>query len=692
MDYKKYISLFLKTQDTKISDIIDDDFYQEIVICQENNQFYSIEDRLKDIMLSFIANAGINKFDIQKLRKKLIRQYLWTRTLQHKLQYDVFHLVFIHHGVKDKCYGDDVDLISAMTIAIYLLERDMGYREDDFAIEHTSTKQVKSVEACRYFRQKNFDISVKDGEVKFNNIDVIFKQLDYQAMKLGKIVYISFIKNLIKTKLDVKSGLYKFPIASDNQDNETIFPLGLIFQLSLKYINTLPVYLDEEIQDAYNKFLEFSKNYALLFECQNFGHDFEMTLMSDSNNLFNKIEEIIRTDSLYKVEQYIYSDVFEFVRFIAEKFLQDKSCKNEIENFLHILDFINSRIGMNKMSFRASEIPDKFGENFIENFVFINGINKEFICFHDFEKLDFNNKIIIKNNDVYKILHPQFFSIALYRILYKIIENNSNDAKNLNSNIGDYIEDFLEYKMREKFFDALYGRKYKIYKPQQQDLRITSNLGECDIILKSQKYLIFIEIKKKELTPNAKKGNILFILNDLGKILLTSQKQANKHMRYISKFKEIKFFKVDEKPEVTVELGEREILKISVSSLDYLSLHSKVVFQKFIRLLYNKEVILKNKVSSEESKIVNSFNELNKELSEELNNLNSDFQIREAHGFYNSFFMNIFHIVFLLNKSNDLEEFTARLISNRGIIMPYKDFYHESIYIEELKQSNVENN
>ena len=60
----------------------------------------------------------------------------------------------------------------------------------------------------------------------------------------------------------------------------------------------------------------------------------------------------------------------------------------------------------------------------------------------------------------------------------------------------------------------------------------------------------------------------------------------------ILRFKTIKFYKVKQVPEIIVNLDNREIVKISVSSLDYLSLHSKDVAQNFIRQLFNKNVFL----------------------------------------------------------------------------------------------------
>ena len=160
-------------------------------------------------------------------------------------------------------------------------------------------------------------------------------------------------------------------------------------------------------------------------------------------------------------------------------------------------------------------------------------------------------------------------------------------------------------------------------------------------------------------------------------------------MMYLSEFKTIKFYKVKQVPEIIVNLDNREIVKISVSSLDYLSLHSKDVAQNFIRQLFNKNVFLKDRATEAENIALEKFNQSNEDLSSELYESQSVFQLTEQNGFRNSFFLNIFHLQFLINRSENIEIFFERLISNRNIIMPYRDFYHESIYIQELNNSVI---
>lgn len=692
MEYDKYIELFSEANNVNIEDLLEPDLYRRITQAFERNYYNSIKKDFIDKMLSFTNKGDIKNYSFRELEKQLLRQYLWTGLSLHKKQYNVFDFIFTHNGVQDYYSTNDDDWINAIAMAIYLFDKGHGYESDDLSIKNINPVIYESVIACKFFRSKGFNISIKKGVIKKNNIPTIFDHLKLLAEKLGGITYKSFVKKLIKPLYNKKSNLYEFnpTITNNDQGNSlnTPYPYGLIYQICLKYINEPPKYkTSEKINEAYREFLDFSKKYASLFELQGSSHDFEMMLMRDTDNLLDKVTNIVQQDSIYKVEQYVPEDVFNFVKYIASKFEDEVSLQEVVQIFCRVVDLIRLKCSSNINSFSKSTLDSSISEDFLQRFTF-NGINREFNNIDKFDAVNFNEYILVNVDDVYRIVHPQFSVISLYRILYKLLEDNMNDASNLSSLIGDYIEDYLKLKMQEKNFNAIYGRNYKVYQPQRQSLNIVSEQLECDIVLDSSSHIVFMEVKKKELTKIAKKGNILFLLSDLSLSLLDSQYQANKHMRYITKFEEIKFYRVRDsnQPEITISLEDKEILKVSISSLDYLSLHSKDVFHKFIRLLYNKEIVLSNKYSIEECDSISKFNESNHKLSKELYNENSKYQLEEELGFYNSYFLNVFHIIFMINRSTNTEQFIELLAGSRVFITGYRDFYHELTYKQFLDE------
>ena len=302
MEYDKYIELFSEAGNVNIEDLLEPGLYRKITQAFERNYYNSVKKDFIDKMLSFTHKSDIKNYKFRALEKQLLRQYLWTGLDIEKKHYDIFHFIFIHNGVQDSYSEIDDDWVNAIAMALYLFDKKLGYEQDETLIRHTNAIIYESVLACKFFSKKDFNISVKRGVIKLNNVSTIFDLLKSMAKNLGYFSYILFIDSSIKPILDKDIGIYKF-LPSISYRNESFvipYPYGLIFQLSLKYIHLPSVYKkDEEIKKEYVKFLIFSQNYASLFELQGFSNDFEIILMRDTDNLFYKIKSIAQQDIVY---------------------------------------------------------------------------------------------------------------------------------------------------------------------------------------------------------------------------------------------------------------------------------------------------------------------------------------------------------------------------------------------------------
>lgn len=682
-EYKTYIELFNKASKKSIQDILDDEFYQEILLAKEHNCYYQIKDKYETIMHNFIASDR-ERIPYVKLRHNLVRNFLWTDLDLHKFHYNAFNLLsgYIHKELD----LNSSDWVNAIVMAIFGINNNIiniyPKEIDDEYAKNSYPQQYYSVQACKFFKNKGFKISVKNGEVKFNNIQDIFVSIDNQAKRLGIHIYYFITDYIHNDFLNKNNDLYQFRLSS-SRDGEPLLPIGFIYQISLKHIDKKPSYANNsELREAMSKLLEYCVRFASLFELQSFGLDWEMMLISETKGVFDKLQEIIHLDNFFKIEQYNPSDVIDFVKYLANCYIDNKQPENNINQFLIMVDFFEKQIQKNKyFIFNESDLPKDINYDFFEKFYF-NSINQDFKRAFDFDKTDFKAKPFVKINGKYLIIQPKFSAISLYIILCNIL------GKEENSQLGLLIESYIVHKLLEKSIDVIYNRQYKVNKDIRRKLHLDSGQLECDIVLQSKEYIFFIEIKKKELTRNAKSGDVFFILQDLSKSLLASQTQANKHMRYLMENKKIVFYKAANSPEQILDLNNREIIKISLSSLDYLSLHSKDVFQKFMRLLYNKELVISDNLSEWRKKIATDFNEQNYKLGRDLSDLHSDWQLKDVNGLLNCYFLNIFHLFFMIRNVNNMEEFAKLLLSTRNItVTGFRDFYQEVTYIEQLHKT-----
>lgn len=684
MDYDKFISLFDQAQDRSLVDILEPLFYEKVL----NNTVYqnNLEKDFESKMFAFINREDSIKVRIQDLRKRLTRQFLWKNNDKNQQYLDVFNLLFIRFGIQDTYSSQDSDWVCAIIMAKYYIENFDNKRDKYIQQLNIDTSLLKSIEACDFFHKKGFIIRVRKGLITRNSTDAIFKFIDTKVNRLGHSLYLVLTDSINKLLLNESNNLYKFSVNSSTEHKEEILPYGFLLQLAMKHICQEPrVDNDEDFHSIIRDLFELSKNYALLFELQGFGLDYEMMANNNTDDMLDKLIKIITTDNFYKIEQYEPNDVFDFVTFLAKKYDKYK----DVCNFIEIIKFTRELIGKDKNNFCASDLSPLLAnsttniEKYLNNFTHDNNINNLFNNYDDFDKVNSIDKPFIKINEYYLILETRFFSIAFYRVLQNILLSCGEDYKVLNIKFGDYLEEYMYFKLKEKNIEYIGAKKYKLSKQKRADLYLKSEELECDLVISNSEHILFIEIKKKELTKFAKKGNLFYLLDDLSKSLIASQIQANRHMRYIYNYDEIIFKDGTELP-----LDDREVLKMSLSSLDYLSLHSKDVFSNFLRLLYNKELTSTEdkKLTSHECSILLNFNENLLKFTNEISNENSIFQMEHVNGFLNSFYLNIFHFLYVLKNSKNEQEFIDNLLVSRRVsIQAYRDFYHEHDYIKKLK-------
>lgn len=200
------------------------------------------------------------------------------------------------------------------------------------------------------------------------------------------------------------------------------------------------------------------------------------------------------------------------------------------------------------------------------------------------------------------------------------------------------------------------------------------------MIIHNKENICFFELKLRALIDKSKGGNAFYILNDLAESLIKSQTQLNKHKRYILNFNKIEF-----KSKEKIELDNRDIFKISISSLDYQGLHNPLIFQIFLRNI--PDHVLGKTIDPNLNIIVDNINQKFKDFSDEILNEETKNEIISPTGLSNTFFLNVFQLLFLIDKSKEKgTDLIDELILSRNIRLDQLDFYYGYSYINMLKQ------
>jgi hypothetical protein len=181
-----------------------------------------------------------------------------------------------------------------------------------------------------------------------------------------------------------------------------------------------------------------------------------------------------------------------------------------------------------------------------------------------------------------------------------------------------------------------------------------------------------LNAKKKPLTRKAKSGDIYHFLSDVAYSLYESQIQNNRYELILKRYDSIDFlsgFKLN--------LDDREVIKVSVTSLEFLSLHDKILSQRMMMSLYDRALVAHSDATEDQKNRLNKFNTIANSFSKVINNAELRYQIEHINGFSNTLFINMFHLFYVLRFSNDTNTFVSSLLSTKNIVTSAKDFYTE---------------
>lgn len=619
------------------------------------------EKRIDDLVLG----EGIQRKLVLEIMENLSTQYIFTNNAKYLEIYKIINYIFIHRNSNKEFTSNNTNIENAYKIAYF------HTKNNSFYLDPPPNQKAENLKkSISFLRERNIKIKLKNGIVDKKNLISIEKIIDKKFEKLGFFSIDGILQILPKHD---NSEIYKF---SDSAPT-TLYPWGFIFNKALKNL-TLPKIRKELIADELLDLMKLSNHYISLFELQNYEYAQIQYMYADLNKTIKLIEKQVLCDQLLKIEQYDTKSIFLFIEFIKDKF------NNEKINIIYNLAKMVYKNKFNKV-FNASkffqnlknELPSELYE-YIYKLVINTKPNKDFININFIEKIDYFKKPFILTNDGNIVfLNHSFFFVGFYHvILEELFRNNIKSIEQ-----GKLIEDFAEYHLENNNINFIKGeKKYKVNKQQQSLLKIKSQELESDMITYNKENICFFELKLRTLVNKSKGGNVFHILNDLSESLLKSQTQLNKHKRYILNFNEINF-RSNEK----IKLDNREIYKISISSLDYQGLHNPLIFQILLRNIPGCVIDKTN--DSNLNNLIDNINEKFKDFSNEILNKETKNEIISPTGLSNTFFLNVFQLLFLIDKSKEKRtDLIDELILTRNIRLDQFDFYYGYSYINMLKR------
>ena len=443
---------------------------------------------------------------------------------------------------------------------------------DSFEQLYTVDKSIPElVASIRFFNNvQGIKINCIDGKVLFNKHqeNSIVKIIE---KKLHQLDIFKFIEYLLKDKKD-KS-----------------LPYNYIFNILIKNIHKSNHKKKDET--TFLKLSAWFRNFLNLYQLQKISQ-FE-TMFIDAKNIEKLLKKQVLYANLYQLSYPLKTlTVKTYIdKLLDSKFEKDFFSKKNYDDFLQLLDSL------------AHQNVIKIDKNIFQEFkniltllsVDAKIVNQDYELPRDVgsaKNIFPLNPIILYKNEYY-IIGFQYFKMYFYSALVEKIRLNINSS--VSRMVGNHIDNYVEEVFKKQKVRIFKG-KYKATK---------NDTYECDLVVKTETEIIFIENKNKFLTKNAFAGSSIHILQDLIRSFATSQHQLLRHEKYIRDNKKIIFSDGQE-----LEFNEERIVKISLSPNNWYGIMNNIP-KSLIYSLMGLRFSFKENTPNE---IQKDFEETNKDL------------------------------------------------------------------------------
>jgi Holliday junction resolvase-like predicted endonuclease len=245
--------------------------------------------------------------------------------------------------------------------------------------------------------------------------------------------------------------------------------------------------------------------------------------------------------------------------------------------------------------------------------------------------------------------------------------------KDFDGRLGTPIEQFLRGELLVHGIPSLAGT----YVIDGED-------GECDIVVETDRYVIFLEIKKKPLTRRAQAGSDAHVLLDLANSLLAAQVQAGWHEARLREKGSIELNHAGTK--TRLELKGRNVERIAVSLMQFGGFQDRVLLKQFLEAAMNASFGVNDPAMQ---KAFTKFNALLGELREQLKILHPG-EINLDRPFFHCWFLSVPQLLVLLDGVHGAEDFRLALWKTRHLITGSADFYYDNAWMRKGAAGNAE--
>lgn len=389
--------------------------------------------------------------------------------------------------------------------------------------------------------------------------------------------------------------------------------------------------------------------------------------------------QIIIWDSLYTIPQSSLPFVQSLMQFLIPEIHNagyKMSGSYSLQEFDSAMGYMMGQMRSHEfIQVRLSDVQDKTGMEkekltAIWQDIAVQTVNAGYITPLDYAHVTISMSpgVLLPNGDI--LLYPQSLgAIGWYEVFVTKLREQNRGIDNM---VGKLLEKYLRQQFFKKGIGTIAG-----------DYDVKKEHGECDLAIQGEKAIVLMELKKKTLTRLSKNGHVFQIILDLAGALFYPQEQA---FHTETMLLENGVLHLDDgQNKYILEKGERRIEKIAVSLNEFGALHERFIVERMLEIFCCSDISFDIDGIAEILQNVDKVKEVVKEqvklrkkkkaMCDYAERISKIHEIKRL--FFNSGFLSIEQICYILSQSSDTEDFLSKLEGMKYVTFGTKDFWAE---------------
>jgi hypothetical protein len=638
-----------------------------------------VQEYLKEKILSTLKGKELSETQFGKVQDHFVFKYYSSGSFQYK---DTFKFLALLKYVINRL-GSYTNSLDAWLGTKDYLEAYLAISNDCTYIFEDLFNEKKLISySIIYLRKKGCRISIENGDISIEkgSKERLFKGIEYRFKKMGHHSMF-FILNGMSSLYDYKSERYFLrPEPSLTINYKVDIPWGYLFNIGLANLHNKKYTRD--CKKWFLESVELTKHYFCIERLQTFNK------FSDINHRYDTILPAVQKNILYdqhfSIDQISVKHVTEMMSgMFSSPILTSKGI--DLSLYVNILYWVSSNSKHNQpLVFNEEDIYFGLGlkhnkdevKTALKNLSFgAKEINNGYLIPGQIEKRNYFEKPFIFNGSNYIYVNPNLCNYGFYYSAVNLCKDKGVGGKEL----GDIAEDFFGKTLASSGIIFHCNKKYNVSREIANELSVKSRDGECDYIVETSDTIIFIELKRKTLTVEARKGNILQSAVDLAQSFFHALSQTGRHEYILRRDGEIKFTDSSK-----IELSGRNVERVSLSLFDFYSMHDGVLVHELLRNLVNANISSNN--PDDDHKVNQYLEEIRSQYATQI--FSDTYGDSRNPSFSNCRFFSVPQMLEILSYSSNNEEFKTELNRTRLISIGCKDWFKDYAYIRELQTNH----